>query len=180
VTSKIGETGSFFSIRAGTLAKIGDLVCDDARDVACTKSDQALTETAHRERCFGIGSLVSRRAEVLRRSKTRENEHFPLRHSQKQLLGTTFASTKTTRPRDRKKSPISWRVVMLVLSRKQGEQVVLGNGITVTLVEVAGNRARLGIEAPDSVPILRGELPSWQGAQPGNKEPFEPAFVCEW
>ncbi len=51
---------------------------------------------------------------------------------------------------------------MLVLSRKPGERVVIGNGITVTVVEVIGNRVRIGIEAPDDVRILRAELADWQ------------------
>jgi carbon storage regulator len=51
---------------------------------------------------------------------------------------------------------------MLVLSRKNGEKVMIGNGITVTVVEVIGNRVRLGISAPDNVRILRGELAEWQ------------------
>lgn len=52
---------------------------------------------------------------------------------------------------------------MLVLSRKPGEQVVIGNNITVTVVEVIGNRIRIGIDAPDDVRILRAELADWQG-----------------
>jgi carbon storage regulator len=47
---------------------------------------------------------------------------------------------------------------MLVLSRKPGEQVVLGNGITLTVVEVRGGRVRLAFDAPDPVRILRAEL----------------------
>jgi carbon storage regulator len=47
---------------------------------------------------------------------------------------------------------------MLVLSRKPGEKVVIGNGITLTVVEVKGNRVRVGIDAPDDVRILRAEL----------------------
>ena len=50
---------------------------------------------------------------------------------------------------------------MLVLSRKPGEQVVIGNNITVTVVEVIGNRIRIGIDAPDDVRILRAELADW-------------------
>jgi carbon storage regulator len=50
---------------------------------------------------------------------------------------------------------------MLVLSRKLGEKVVIGPGITITVVETAGNRVRLGIEAPPHVRILRGELAEW-------------------
>jgi carbon storage regulator len=55
---------------------------------------------------------------------------------------------------------------MLVLSRKPGEKVVLGNNITVTVLEVVGNRVRIGIEAPEDVRILRGELACWLDATP--------------
>src|SRR5262249_28189243 len=53
---------------------------------------------------------------------------------------------------------------MLVLSRKPGEQVVLGNGITLTVVEVRGDRVRLAFDAPDHVRILRAELACRRGA----------------
>ena len=52
---------------------------------------------------------------------------------------------------------------MLVLSRKPGEKIHIGDDITVCLVEVSGNRVRIGIEAPDDVRVLRGELyESWE------------------
>jgi carbon storage regulator len=47
---------------------------------------------------------------------------------------------------------------MLVLSRKLGEKIHIGTDITITLVEVQGNRCRIGIEAPAEVSILRAEL----------------------
>ena len=47
---------------------------------------------------------------------------------------------------------------MLVLSRKPGEAIHIGSGITVTVVEVKGSRVRVGIQAPDEVPVLRAEL----------------------
>jgi carbon storage regulator CsrA len=47
---------------------------------------------------------------------------------------------------------------MLVLTRKPGEKVVIGGGITLTVTEVHGNRVRVGVEAPDQVGVLRGEL----------------------
>ena len=47
---------------------------------------------------------------------------------------------------------------MLVLSRKPGEAIVIGDGITVTVVEVKGERVRLGFTAPAEVPIHREEL----------------------
>ncbi|MCC6419162.1 MAG: carbon storage regulator [Gemmataceae bacterium] len=51
---------------------------------------------------------------------------------------------------------------MLVLSRKPGEKLVLGNNITITILEVVGNRVRVGIDAPGDVRVLRGELAWWQ------------------
>ena len=47
---------------------------------------------------------------------------------------------------------------MLVLSRKVGEKIMIGDSIVITVLEVVGGRVRLGIEAPDYVPILRKEL----------------------
>jgi carbon storage regulator len=48
--------------------------------------------------------------------------------------------------------------VMLVLTRKPGERIFIGSGITITVFEVKGTKIRLGIEAPDDVPISRAEL----------------------
>jgi carbon storage regulator len=47
---------------------------------------------------------------------------------------------------------------MLVLSRKVGEKIFVGENIYITVVEVQGNRVRIGIEAPKDVPIYRAEL----------------------
>ena len=52
---------------------------------------------------------------------------------------------------------------MLVLSRKPGEKVVIGNGITLTVVEIRRDRVRLAFDAPDQVRILRAELARRQG-----------------
>lgn len=48
---------------------------------------------------------------------------------------------------------------MLVLSRKIGEQVRIGDDVTVVISKIAGNRVTLGIDAPGDVPIVRSELP---------------------
>jgi carbon storage regulator len=48
---------------------------------------------------------------------------------------------------------------MLVLSRKNTEQIRIGDDITVTVLRVQGNKIRIGIEAPENVRVLRGELP---------------------
>ena len=48
--------------------------------------------------------------------------------------------------------------IMLVLSRKIGEKIDIGSDIVITVVAVQGNKVRIGIEAPEQVTILRGEL----------------------
>jgi carbon storage regulator len=55
-------------------------------------------------------------------------------------------------------------VPMLVLSRKQGEKILIADDVTVTVLSVQGARVRLGIQAPDSYRILRGELAEWTAA----------------
>jgi carbon storage regulator len=47
---------------------------------------------------------------------------------------------------------------MLVLSRKRGESIQVGDGITVTILRVAGGKVRLGVEAPNHLRVLRTEL----------------------
>jgi carbon storage regulator CsrA len=47
---------------------------------------------------------------------------------------------------------------MLVLSRKTGERIHIGENITIEIRRVAGNRVTLALEAPRDVRILRGEL----------------------
>jgi carbon storage regulator len=49
---------------------------------------------------------------------------------------------------------------MLVLSRKQGEQLVIGGNVTITIVEVRGDKVRLAFDAPSDVSIHRHEV--WQ------------------
>jgi carbon storage regulator CsrA len=47
---------------------------------------------------------------------------------------------------------------VLILRRKVGEKIVIGDGITVVVSRVSGGRVTLGIEAPNDVHIVRGEL----------------------
>lgn len=47
---------------------------------------------------------------------------------------------------------------MLVLTRKQSEKIRIGNNITITVIRMKGKSVRLGIEAPNSISVLRGEL----------------------
>ncbi len=47
---------------------------------------------------------------------------------------------------------------MLVLSRKKNESIIINDHITLTVVEIRGDKVRLGIEAPREVPVHRKEI----------------------
>jgi len=47
---------------------------------------------------------------------------------------------------------------MLVLSRKKGEEIVINDDITIVVVEIRGDKVRLGVEAPKQVPVHRREV----------------------
>ena len=47
---------------------------------------------------------------------------------------------------------------MLVLSRKKNESIVINDDITIVVVEIRGDKVRLGIEAPKEVPVHRREV----------------------
>jgi carbon storage regulator len=61
----------------------------------------------------------------------------------------TFDETVTT---DIRESP------MLVLSRKLGEKIVIGDNIILTVVKIDRNQIRIGIEAPGEIPVYREEI----------------------
>lgn len=54
---------------------------------------------------------------------------------------------------------------MLVLSRKLGEKIFIGENICITVVDIDRGKIRLGIEAPRDVPIYRQELLPLKGAE---------------
>jgi carbon storage regulator len=47
---------------------------------------------------------------------------------------------------------------MLVLSRKKNESIVINDNIVVTVIDIRGDKVRLGFEAPNDVPIHRREV----------------------
>lgn len=53
---------------------------------------------------------------------------------------------------------------MLVLSRRVGEALIIGDEITVTILDVKGSQVRVGIKAPREVPVVREELLERDGA----------------
>ena len=63
---------------------------------------------------------------------------------------------------------------MLVLSRKLGEKIHIGSGITITVVQVKGHKVRVGIDAPKEIPVVRGELNEFWGLETSDP-PCSPA-----
>lgn len=47
---------------------------------------------------------------------------------------------------------------MLVLSRKKNESIMINNDITIVVVEIRGDKVRLGVEAPTEMPVHRREV----------------------
>lgn len=47
---------------------------------------------------------------------------------------------------------------MLVLSRRKHERIMIGDDITILVVEIRGNRVRLAIDAPEKLPVHRAEV----------------------
>jgi carbon storage regulator len=47
---------------------------------------------------------------------------------------------------------------MLIITRRPGEKIVLGDDIVVTVMEISGQTARIGIDAPKAVPVYREEI----------------------
>jgi carbon storage regulator len=64
---------------------------------------------------------------------------------------------------------------MLVLSRRRSERILIGSSIRITVVKLEGNHVRLGIEAPDMLPIVRAELLERRRRRPGPRNPPDPA-----
>jgi carbon storage regulator len=56
---------------------------------------------------------------------------------------------------------------MLVITRKTGERVCIGDDITVEVLDISGSTVRIGIEAPASIPIFRHEI--WLEVQAENR-----------
>ena len=64
---------------------------------------------------------------------------------------------------------------MLVLTRKLGESIVIGNHVRVTVLDMQGKQIRLGIEAPTEVSVHRGEV--YERIEAENKAAAEPVHA---
>jgi carbon storage regulator len=60
---------------------------------------------------------------------------------------------------------------MLVITRKSGERICIGDDVTVTVLEIVGSSVRLGIEAPSEIPVHRHEV--WAAVQAENRAAAE-------
>lgn len=56
---------------------------------------------------------------------------------------------------------------MLIITRRPGEKIVLGDDVVVTVMEISGQTARLGIDAPKSLPVYREEI--WEAVKQENQ-----------
>jgi carbon storage regulator len=56
---------------------------------------------------------------------------------------------------------------MLVITRKAGEKICLGDDVTIAVLEINGSTVRLGIEAPAEIPVYRHEI--WEAVKEENR-----------
>ena len=64
---------------------------------------------------------------------------------------------------------------MLVLSRKKNQSIIIDGNISIEVLQIKGNTVRLGIKAPNSVRVLRGELKPFGMSDEGEQV----GYLCE-
>jgi carbon storage regulator len=67
---------------------------------------------------------------------------------------------------------------MLVLSRKDGEEIRIGDNVVITLVRGMNGKARIGVSAPKSVPVVRAEIDDREPSQQSESEPCPLGDKC--
>lgn len=60
---------------------------------------------------------------------------------------------------------------MLIITRRPGERIMLGDDTSIHIMEIVGNNVRVGVDAPKSVPIYREEI--WTAVKEENKAAAE-------
>jgi carbon storage regulator len=66
---------------------------------------------------------------------------------------------------------------MLVLTRRPGEEIIIGDNIRITVVSIKGDRVRIGIEAPPAVTVDRQEI--HERRKLGSRAPAAPCLVVK-
>ena len=56
---------------------------------------------------------------------------------------------------------------MLIITRRPGEKIMLGEDVSIQVMEIVGNQVRIGIQAPKSVPVYREEI--WEAVKEENR-----------
>lgn len=64
---------------------------------------------------------------------------------------------------------------MLVLSRRKDERIIIGDDVVITVVDIRGDKVRIGIEAPKDVPVHRQEV--YEAIHSGKRPDPTPADV---
>jgi carbon storage regulator len=62
---------------------------------------------------------------------------------------------------------------VLIITRRPGEKIILGDDISIQVMEIVGNQVRIGIQAPKSVPVYREEI--WEAVRSENQAALEAA-----
>ena len=66
---------------------------------------------------------------------------------------------------------------MLVLSRQRDESIIIGDNIVITIVDIRGDKVRLGIQAPKEIPVHRQEV--YEAIKRQSGSPKEPDSVAD-
>jgi carbon storage regulator len=56
---------------------------------------------------------------------------------------------------------------VLIITRRPGEKIMLGEDVSIQVMEIVGNQVRIGIQAPKSVPVYREEI--WEAVKAENQ-----------
>ena len=62
---------------------------------------------------------------------------------------------------------------MLIITRRPGEKIILGEDISIQVMEIVGNQVRIGVQAAKSVPVYREEI--WEAVRTENQAALEAA-----
>jgi carbon storage regulator len=106
-----------------------------------------------------MASFPTKNVAASRLRRTRDASRMLLEWVWADMKTNLMCGSVTARAADQAAyDPHAKELEMLVLTRKVGERIVIGNSIMVTILESQGGRIRLGIDAPHEVPVYREEI----------------------